>query len=328
MVDRHGNGLDVLIAPAFPRSEAPGLIRRLQEAGNHALVGVRLQEPDLTCQSQVESFFEDSRPELVFVTAGLTGGIHANQTAPADLMLNNLLVSAHVLAAANRHGVKKLLYLGSSCMYPRQAQQPLRPEYLQTGPLEPTNAAYATAKLAGLALAQAYRSQDGAPFITAIPANAFGPGDDFHLDTGHVIPALIRRMHEAKLRGDDVIGIWGTGLPRREFIFADDLADACLFIMDHFDDSEPINLGSGSDVSIAEIATLIAEVVGYRGQLRFDASRPDGMPRKCLDSTKLFQLGWRPATPLCAALERTYAWFLCHQKSRARSKRVNRVAPV
>jgi GDP-L-fucose synthase len=244
--------------------------------------------------------------------SGQSGGIAANQDHPADLMLDNLLVGAHVLAAAFRHGVKKLLYLGSSCMYPRLAPQPMRPEMLQTGPLEPTSAAYATAKLAGLTLCQAYRKQYGAPFITGIPANVFGPYDDFREGTSHVIPALIRRTHEAKVRGEGMLDIWGTGLPRREFIFASDLADACLFVMKHYDGDDPINLGSGADQSIAEIARLIAEVVGFRGRLCCDRARPDGMPRKCLDSSKLFSLGWCPATPLPAALEQTHAWFLEH----------------
>jgi GDP-L-fucose synthase len=285
------------------------LLERLQSAGHQELVGVPPREPDLTSMTQVDHFFAWTRPQTVFVAAGLSGGIHANQNIPADLMLNNMLVSAHILAAAFRHGVEKLLYLGSSCMYPRLARQPLRPDILQSGPLEATSAAYATAKLAGMTLCQAYRRQYGAPFITGIPANVFGPGDDFHSETGHVIPALMRRMHEAQSRGLEVLDIWGTGLPRREFIFAPDLADACLFVMNHYDSGEPINLGSGHELSVAEIARLLAEVVGFRGRLRFNGARPDGMPRKCLDSSTLFGLGWRPATALRSALEKTYDWF-------------------
>jgi GDP-L-fucose synthase len=287
------------------------LLERLRGAGNCELVGAPPREPDATSMIQIDQFFAWARPEMVFVAAGLTGGIGANQRLPADLMLNNLLVGAHVLSAAMRHGVRKLLYLGSSCMYPRLAAQPLQPDALHSGPLEATSAAYATAKLAGLELCRAYREQYGAPFITGIPANVFGPHDDFHAKTSHVIPALIRRLHEARARGDQVVDIWGTGLPRREFIFASDLADACMFVMNHYQ-GDPINLGTGVDLPIAELARLIAEVVGFRGRLRFDPSRPDGMPRKCLDSSELFELGWRPAVPLRAALEKTYAWFRHH----------------
>ena len=291
------------------------LLSRLQDADQKHIVGIPPHEPDLTSQSEVDHFFAETQPEYVLLAAGLSGGILANQNNPADLMLDNMLVSAHVLAAACHYGVKKLLYLGSSCMYPRDAPQPLRPDMLQTGPLEPTNVAYGTAKLASMTLCQAYRRQYGALFITGIPANAFGAHDDFREDTGHVIPALIRRMHAAKLRGDKIITIWGTGLPRREFIFAADLADACHFVMNHYVDEELINLGSGADHSIAEVASMIAEVVDYRGRLRFDSSRPDGMPRKCLDSSRLFDLGWRPTTPLHKALESTYTWFLHHEPS-------------
>jgi GDP-L-fucose synthase len=291
---------------------------RIFVAGGDTLVGRALcerlgvppDEPDLTDALAVDEFFAAARPEVVFMTAGLLGGIHANQKIPADLILNNLLVSAHVLSAAARHGVQKLLYLGSSCMYPRLAYQPLRPDMLQCGPLEPTNVAYATAKLAGVRLCQAYREQNGLSFIAGIPANSFGPHDDFGPGTGHVISALMGRMHEAKLRANPVFTIWGTGTPRREFIFAPDLADACVFVQDHYDHGEPINLGSGMVYSIAEVASLIAEVVGYQGELRFDPKKPDGMPRKYLDSSKLFALGWRPATEFRAALEATYEWYV------------------
>ncbi|HJT76056.1 MAG TPA: NAD-dependent epimerase/dehydratase family protein, partial [Gemmataceae bacterium] len=225
---------------------------------------------------------------------------------------HNLLVTAHVVDAAHRHGVTKLLYLASSCSYPRDAAQPLRVESLLTGAPEPTSAAYSTAKLAGWQLCAAYRRQYGARFITAIPANAFGPHDDFSADGGHVLPALLRRAHEAKVRGEPELVIWGTGLPRREFIYARDLAGACLFVLRHYDDEPPINLGGGTILSVAEAARAVADVVGYRGRLRFDAGRPDGAPLKALDSTPLRALGWRPATDFRAALEETYAWFLQH----------------
>jgi GDP-L-fucose synthase len=292
------------------------LIDRLETESQYELVGLPPREPDLTSKDAVNGFFAEAQPEIVYMAAGLSGGIGANQSFPADLMLNNLLANAHVLAASACQRVKKLLYLGSSCMYPL-APQPLTPDMLQTGPLEATSTPYATAKLAGVTLCQAYRRQYGAQFITAIPANAFGPCDDFHADTGHVIPALIRRMHDAKMCGDQVLDIWGTGSPRREFIFAPDLADACLFVMRHYDAAEPINVGSGTETSIADTAESIADVVGFHGKLRFDTTKPDGAPRKCLDSSKLCSLGWRPATPLRAALEKTYAWFARHSDSHA-----------
>jgi GDP-L-fucose synthase len=286
------------------------LIESLLAAGHEILVGMPPHEPDLTQAIQVDDFFAEARPEYVFVAAGQSGGIEANVCFPAELMLNNLLVSTHVIDVAHRHGVKKLLYLASSCVYPKCAPQPLRLDCLQSGPLEPTNEAYATAKLAGLRLCQAYRRQYDVNFIVGIPANAFGPHDNFSPQTGHVIPALMRRMHEAKLNGDDTFTVWGTGAPRREFIYAADLADACLHVMKHYDGDEPINLGVGTDYSVAETAQRVANVVGFRGRLRFDASKPDGMPRKLLDSSKLFGLGWKPTTDLRDALAATYAWYL------------------
>jgi GDP-L-fucose synthase len=286
------------------------LLDRLQAAGYDNLLGVPPHEPDLTVAGQVEDFFAEARPDYVFVMAGRTGGIHANQTCPADLMLDNLLVAAHVLHSAHTQRVAKLLYLGSSCCYPRHAAQPLRVESLMTGHLEPTNAAYATAKLAGIQLCRAYRQQYGARFIAGIPANAFGPYDDFHPDHAHVIPALLHKLHHAKVSGDREVILWGTGLPRREFIYSKDLADACLFVMTHYDDPQPLNLGGCADLSIAEAAREIAEVVGYRGRIRFEPDKPDGMPLKALDSSKLRALGWTPATSFRTALEDTYDWYL------------------
>jgi GDP-L-fucose synthase len=288
------------------------LLERLQAAGCRNLAGVPPDEPDPTDAGQVEDFFEEARPEYVFLAAGKSGGIALNQARPAELMLDNLLATTHLVDAAHRHGVTKLLYLASSCSYPRSALQPLRVESLMTGHLEPTNAAYATAKLAGWQLCAAYRQQYGARFITAIPANAFGPHDDFSPDGGHVIPALIRRAHEAKVAGAPELVVWGTGTPRREFVYSRDLADAGLFVMRHYDEGTPINLGGGKDRSIAEVAELVADVVGYRGRLRFDASRTDGMPVKGLDSGPLHALGYRPATDFRTALAETYAWFLRH----------------
>ena len=289
------------------------LIERLQTDGCRNLVGLPPDQPDLTVSGQVEDFFGEARPEFVFLAAGQSGGIGRNQAQPAALMLDNLLSASHVIHAAHTHDVCKLLYVGSACCYPRDAPQPMRIESLMTGPLEQTNAAYATAKLAGLQLCAAYRRQCGARFITAIPANPFGPHDDFSEEGGHVIPALLRRTHEAKQRSDSELTVWGTGTPRREFIPAPDLADACMFVMQHYEEAEPINLGGGMDLSIAELAQVIADVVGFRGRIRFDATKPDGMLRKVLDSTPLRALGWRPATNFRTALAETYAWFLQHE---------------
>jgi GDP-L-fucose synthase len=282
----------------------------LRARGYTNLIGEPPGEPDLICPWQVEDFFAAEQPEYVFLAAGMSGGIHANQNYPAQLMRDNLLAAVHVIHAAHSHGVAKLLYLASSCSYPRLAPQPMRIESLMTGPLEPTNEAYAMGKLAGMVLCQAYRRQYGAPFITAIPANAFGPHDDFSPEDSHVIPGLLRRFHEARYTCQTEVRIWGSGKPRREFVYSRDLADACLFIMQNYDAEEPINLGGGSDLSIAETASLVAAVVGYRGRLSFDVSRPDGMPLKSLDSRPLQKLGWRPSTDFRTALAETYDWFL------------------
>jgi GDP-L-fucose synthase len=289
------------------------LLRQLEQQGFEDVVGGPPHEPDFDNAAQVEEFFRTHRPAYVFVAAGATGGIEDNRLHPADLMIDNLSVATHLIPAAFRSGVKKLLYLASSCCYPKLADQPLKAEALGAGPLEITNEAYATAKLAGLRLCQAYRQQYDAPFITAIPANLFGPCDDFHADTGHVIPAMIRRMHKAKRRNDRWLDLWGTGLPRRDFVYVDDAADACIFLMHDYGGAAPINIGSGRDWSIAETAYLLAKIIGYRGQLEFDAAMPDGAPRKMLDATPLFELGWQPRTEFADALAMTYAWFLEHE---------------
>ncbi len=288
------------------------LRERLRAGGYTNLVGEPPDEPDLTCPWQVEDFFSAERPEYVFVAAGPTGGIHANQSYPAQLMRDNLLTTVHVIHNAYRYDVAKLLYLASSCSYPRLAPQPMRVESLMTGPLEPTNEAYAMAKLAGVVLCQAYRRQYEASFITAIPTNTFGPHDDFRAEDSHVIPGLLRRIHEARCRGQAEVRIWGSGRPRREFLYSRDLADACLYVMRNYDADEPINLGGGPELSIAEVANAIVNVVGYRGRLSFDTSRPDGMPLKCLDSQPLMKLGWSPSTDFHTALAETYDWFLRH----------------
>jgi GDP-L-fucose synthase len=252
----------------------------------------------------------NARPDYVFVAAGRTAGIAGNLAAPADLMLDNLLTAGHLIPAAWRAGVKKLLYVSSSCTYPKDAPQPMHPSSLWTGPLEPTSAAYAVAKLAGVTLADAFRRQHGAAFISGIAADAYGPGDDFSPTDSHVVAALMRRMHEARETGAPHVQVWGSGTPQREFIFVDDLADACLFAMRAYDGAAPINLGTGQQTSIRELAETIREVVGYRGALRFDTSRPDGMPFKGLDSSELHRLGWRPRWTLRDGLEATYRALL------------------
>ena len=265
-------------------------------------------EPELTDADQVDDFFAQRRPQVVIHAAGSHAGIGGNRRIPADLMLDNLLCGAHVVAAAQRHGVERLLYLASSCVYPRLCPQPMRPEHVMTGPLEPTNDAYGTARLAILKLCQAFRDQYGARFAVGIPATPFGPGDDLSPDGSHVMAALLRRFHEARRDGRSEVVIWGSGRPRREFIYAPDLADACLFALDHHDGREPVNLGTGEDLTIAELAEAIRRITGFEGEIRFDADRPDGMPLKLMDSGPLRGLGWRPATPFDEALEVTSRW--------------------
>ena len=290
--------------------------RRLRDDGYENLLG-EPGKPSLIDGREVQAFFSRTLPEYVFAVGGKSGGIGANQKLPADLMLNNLLVDCHVIDNAYRCGVKKLLYMGSSCCYPRACLQPMQVSSLMTGVLESTNEAYATAKLAGIKLTQAYRQQHGSNMISAIPANVFGPGDDFDVEDSHVIAALMVKMHQAKLSQTDDVEVWGSGAPRREFIYVGDVADAAVFLMNHYSSPVPINLGSGSNASIREIAELIKDVVGYSGELRFDPTKPDGMPLKSLDSSELFGLGWQPRIPLRLGLEKTYGWFLetCHGKA-------------
>jgi GDP-L-fucose synthase len=289
----------------------------LKRAGyEHILPHFSETATNLTEAAQVDEYFRLHRPAYVFLVGGQTGGIKANQNQPADLMRSNLLVNCHVIEGASRYGVEKLLYLASSCIYPKFSAQPMKVDYLMTGRLEPTNEPYAAAKLAGLYLCQAYRRQFHRQFIAAIPANVFGPGDDFSLEDSHVIAALIRKMHEAKTAGRSSVEVWGSGNPRREFIFSHDLADACLFLMNTYDGEEPLNVGVGRDWSIRDIAEIIREVVGYSGELKFDQSKPDGTPAKLLESSYLRQMGWKPRTSIREALTITYEWFL-QQRSRA-----------
>ncbi len=286
------------------------LLRRLEERGYTNLHGYPGEEPSLTSFAHVEAFFAGVRPEYVFHAGGRSGGIAANREHPAELIHDNLLSSALVIDAAHRYGVRKLLYLASSCSYPRLCPQPMHESQLFGGPLEPTSEAYATAKLAGIKLCQAYRQQYGNDYIVGIPTDTFGVDDDFQPESSHVIAALVRRFHETKQRGGDWVTVWGTGSPRRDFLFVDDLADACILVLGEYSQREPINLGGGCDTSIAELAELIGRVVGFRGRLEFDASQPDGMPLKALDATKLLALGWRPKVPLEEALARTYQGYL------------------
>lgn len=285
------------------------MLRELDRQGYRNLVCQASEEPDLTDAGQVDAFFARTTPDYVFLAAGRSGGIRANERYPADFIRDNLLVECHIIHAAYRYGTRKLLYLASSCCYPKLCPQPMPVESLLTGPFEFTSEAYAVAKIAGIKLCQAYRRQFGVNFVAAIPANAFGPGDDFTLEDSHVIAALIRKTHEAKTLGAMSVRIWGSGAPRREFIFADDLASACVFAMWKYDGLEPINLGVGSDLSIRELAELIREVVGYPGELCFDSTQPDGTPAKLLDSSHLKQMGWQPKTPMRDAMLTTYRWF-------------------
>lgn len=289
------------------------LVRRLQAEGYSELLLRSSRELDLRDQAAVERFFAADRPEFVFLAAARVGGIHANDTYPADFIRDNLQIQTNVIDAAYRHGVRKLLFLGSSCIYPKHAPQPMREDCLLTGPLEPTNEWYAIAKIAGLKMCQAYRRQYDFPAISVMPTNLYGPGDNFDLQTSHVLPALIRKFHEAKLANAPAVTIWGTGTPRREFLHVDDLADACLFLMERYDDEQPINVGCGEDVSIRELAQLVQEVIGHRGELVFDTSKPDGTPRKLLEVSRLTALGWQPKVGLSEGIAATYQWFLQHQ---------------
>ena len=265
---------------------------------------------DLTNQALTEEWIMRERPQAIFLAAGRVGGIHANDTFPAEFLADNMAIALNVMRAAVAAKVEKLLFLGSSCIYPRNAPQPMSEDLLLTGPLEPTNEWYAVAKIAGIKLAQAYRREYGADFVSVMPTNLYGPGDNYHPQNSHVPAALIRRVHEANARGDAQVAVWGSGTPKREFLSADDLGDACVFIMKHYSGNGFLNVGTGDEVSIGEFARLVAEVVGYRGTLVFDTNRPDGTPRKLLDVSRLAALGWRAKTPLREGLKAAYADFL------------------
>ncbi|MBX5439380.1 MAG: GDP-L-fucose synthase [Thermoflavifilum sp.] len=282
------------------------ILKRLQELGYSHFVLRTSEELDLRNQAQVFSFFQQEKPDYVFLAAARVGGILANNTFRAEFIYDNLQIEANVIHAAYLSGVKKLMFLGSSCIYPRLAPQPIKESYLLTGPLEPTNEPYAIAKIAGIKLCEAYRAQYGCHFISVMPTNLYGIHDNFDLATSHVLPALLRKFHEAKLNHAPEVVVWGTGKPRREFLYVDDLADACVYLMNLEEEPDLVNIGTGEDLSIAELATLIQKIVGYTGKVVYDTSKPDGTPRKLLDVSLLHSLGWRHKTPLEEGIRKVY----------------------
>ncbi|MGH8615901.1 MAG: GDP-L-fucose synthase [Gammaproteobacteria bacterium] len=286
------------------------IVRVLQRRGYTDILTATHSELDLCDQAAVRKFFAAERPQYVFMAAANVGGILANDTYPADFIYENLMIEANVIDAAYRHDVIKLLFLGSTCIYPKLAPQPLKENYLLTGPLEPTNEWYAVAKIAGIKLCQAYHRQHGCRFISAMPTNLYGPGDNFDLKSSHVLPALIRKFHQAKVSGAPRVVVWGTGTPMREFCHVDDCAEACLFLMEIYDDPAIINIGEGRDISISDLALLVKRVVGYEGEIVYDHTKPDGTPRKLVDATKIFNLGWRPQISLEEGIRQTYAWYV------------------
>jgi len=286
------------------------ILRRLQTEGYLNLIVRSHQDLDLMRQAEVEAFFRTERPEFVFLAAAKVGGILANSTYPAEFIYQNLLVESNVIHSTYDAGVKKLLFLGSSCIYPRDCPQPMKEEYLLSGKLEPTNEPYAIAKIAGIKMCQSYNRQYGSKFVSVMPTNVYGPEDNFDLETSHALPALIRKFHDAKMEGNNVVTVWGSGTPRREFLHVDDLADACLFIMKHYDENEMINIGVGKDITISELSELIKQIVEFNGEIRYDNSKPDGTPRKLLAVSRLDSLGWRSRISLREGIEKTYKWYV------------------
>ncbi|WP_044749128.1 GDP-L-fucose synthase [Bacillus alveayuensis] len=286
------------------------ILRKLQADGYTNLIYKTSQELDLRDRNQVDRFFEEEKPEYVFLAAAKVGGIVANNEYPADFIRDNLMIQTNVIDAAYRNGVKKLLFLGSTCIYPKFAPQPLKEEYLLTGELEPTNEPYAIAKIAGIKMCQSYNRQYGTKYISVMPTNLYGPNDNFDLHTSHVLPALIRKFHEAKENNAPYVEVWGTGTPRREFLYSDDLADACVFLMNNYEGNEIVNVGVGEDISIKELAEKIKSIVGYQGEIKFDTTKPDGTPRKLVDVSKINALGWKASISLDEGLQKAYQWFL------------------
>lgn len=285
------------------------IVRALQAQGYVHIVGKSSKELDLTRQSDVESFFAEEKPDFVFLAAAKVGGIHANSTYPAEFIHANLMMESNIIHASYMHHVKKLLFLGSSCIYPKFAPQPIREEALLSGYLEPTNEAYALAKIAGIEMCKSYRRQYGCDFIATMPTNLFGMNDNFHPENSHVLPALIHKFHRAKRNHDHQVVLWGTGRPRREFLYVDDLAEACVFLMENYSDEIHLNVGTGEDLTISDLALLIKGIVGYEGEIVYDRSKPDGTPQKLLDVTRINALGWKAKTSLEEGVRKTYAWF-------------------
>jgi len=289
------------------------IVRKLMDSGYENLVVRTREELDLVRQERVEEFFDQERPEYVFLAAAKVGGIWANSTFPAEFIYGNLVIQTNIIHASYLYEAKRLLFLGSSCIYPKNCPQPMKEEHLLSGYLEPTNEPYAVAKIAGIKMCQSYNRQYGTQFISVMPTNLYGPGDNFDLKTSHVLPALIRKFHEAKMGGDKSVEVWGTGTPRREFLYVDDLADACLFLMNRYEGNDIINVGVGKDQSIRELAEMISKIVGFEGDLRFDHTKPDGTPLKLLDVSKLIALGWQAQMPLMEGLEKAYRWYFEQQ---------------
>ena len=289
------------------------IIRALEHAGFQHIITRTRSELDLTNQQAVNDFFAEERPHYVFLAAAKVGGIHANDTYPADFIRDNLMMQSNVIDAAYRNKAEKLLFLGSSCIYPKLAEQPIKEEYLLTGPLEPTNEWYAIAKIAGIKMCQAYHKQHGFDAISLMPTNLYGPGDNFNLENSHVIPALMRKFHEAKIHHEKTVTVWGTGKPYREFLHVEDMAEACVFLMNNYNEPGIVNVGVGTDVTIKDLAGLVGEAVGFEGEIVFDTSKPDGTPRKLLDTSKINALGWKARISLRDGLASTYQWFLEHE---------------
>ncbi len=295
------------------------IVRNLESKGYHNIIGKTHTELDLTSQQAVRDFFEQEQPEYVFLAAAKVGGIHANNTYPAEFIYENLMIQNNIIQAAHDYRVKKLLFLGSTCIYPKLAPQPIKEEYLLSGYLEPTNEAYALAKIAGLKMCQYFKRQYGDNFISCMPTNLYGPNDNFDLNNSHVMPALIRKFHEAKVNQASQVEVWGTGKPLREFLYVDDMADACVFLMENYDGEEHVNIGTGEEVSIGELAALVKDVIGFEGALVFNPDKPDGTPRKLTDVSKLHGLGWKHRVELREGVIRVYEWFRenCLVKERA-----------
>lgn len=310
---------DKIFVAGYRGMVGSAIVRKLKAEGFQNILLRNSSELDLRNQQAVQRFFEEEKPDYVFLAAAKVGGIHANNTYRAEFIFDNLSIQNNVIHHSYLGGVKKLLFLGSSCIYPKMAPQPIREEYLLSGLLEHSNEPYAIAKIAGIKMCEAYRDQYGCNFISVMPTNLYGPNDNYDLNNSHVLPALIRKFHEARVQDQDAVTVWGSGTPRREFLHADDLADACVFLMKNYDQKEIVNIGVGTDISIGELAMLIKDILGYRGSIEFDSSKPDGTPRKLLDVSKLHALGWKHKIGLIEGLHKTYGDFLTNYNQRQKS---------